>query len=120
MEGERKKNAYIDTVEHVEPRLGARAASAVAAVADVDAEGVVAAVVRAQRGGEARAAAHAERVAAPAVGAGGVALRRRGRRPRGPGRGGARRSSGGRRRRRRERRSGPPCSWRRSPPRGAA
>lgn len=59
----------------MEPRLGARAASAVAAVADVDAEAVVAIVVRAQRGGEARGADHAERVPAAAAG---VALRRAG------------------------------------------
>jgi hypothetical protein len=120
--GTEKKNAYIDTVEHVEPRLGARATSAVAALANVDAEGVVGAVVRAQRGGEARAAAHAERVPAPADAAG-VALRRAGF---GFGadddlvalaavvRAAAVVAEGG------GAGYGPPCSWRRSPPRGAA
>ncbi|CAN6295031.1 unnamed protein product, partial [Urochloa humidicola] len=45
------------------------------ALADDDAEGVVADVVPAQRGGEARAAAHAEGVPVPAAG---EALRRAG------------------------------------------
>ena len=59
----------------MEPRLRARAARAVAALADDDAEGVVPDVVPAQRGGEAGAAAHAERVPDPAAGG---ALRRAG------------------------------------------
>ena len=52
----------------MEPWLRARAARAVAALADDDAEGVVPDVVPAQRGGEAGAAAHAERVPDPDAG----------------------------------------------------
>ena len=52
----------------MEPWLRARAARAVAALADDDAEGVVPDVVPAQRGGEAGAAAHAERAPHPAAG----------------------------------------------------
>lgn len=66
----------LDAVEQVEPRLGARAVRAVAALADDDAEGVVPTVVRAHRGGEARAAGHAEGVPVPAGGGGGGAPHR--------------------------------------------
>ena len=52
----------------MEPWLRARAARAVAALADDDAEGVGPDVVPAQRGGEAGAAAHAERAPHPAAG----------------------------------------------------
>jgi hypothetical protein len=62
----------------VEPRLRARPARAVAAPVDDDAEGVVPDVVPAERGGEARAAGHAERVPAAAPAAGRAAPRRAG------------------------------------------